>query len=166
MLSCTRANASLRVWAVERWLLIDMKWALRVCDRPSCLHYNSFHLPLQCAPSCLVASRLYQQTIPRRRPTRPAMVGSPHAVFIDQIKIADVITNVLLPNNTTLHLVYYSRVGRPCTEGRFKSRGKQFRDSETEVLDRERCPTKWKHTRSGRSERCRTRTRGGQVQVA
>ena len=31
--------------------------------------------------------------------------------------------------------------------------------------DRERCFTKWKHMRSGRSERCRTRTRGGQVQV-
>ena len=34
------------------------------------------------------------------------------------------------------------------------------------IGDRERCSTKWKHTRSGRSERCRTRTRGGQVQVA
>ena len=32
--------------------------------------------------------------------------------------------------------------------------------------DRERCSAKWKDTRSGRSERCRTRTMGGQVQVA
>ena len=33
-------------------------------------------------------------------------------------------------------------------------------------FDRERCSTKSKHTRYGRSDCCRTRTRGGQVQVA
>ena len=32
--------------------------------------------------------------------------------------------------------------------------------------NRELCSTKWKHTCGGRSKRCRTCTRGGQVQVA
>ena len=34
------------------------------------------------------------------------------------------------------------------------------------LIDRERCSTKWKHTRSGKSERCQRHARGGQVQVA